>query len=38
MPLLRLADPQVLKKNFYLQIEESLAVTLDRHAEFLDTN
>ena len=38
MPLLRLADPQVLKKNFYVRIEESLAVTLDRHAEFLGTN
>jgi hypothetical protein len=38
MPLLRPADPQVLKKNFYLRIEESLAVTLDRYAEFFGTN
>ena len=35
MPLLRPPDPQVSKRKFYVRIEEPLAVTLDRYAEFL---
>jgi hypothetical protein len=35
MPLLRPPDPQVPKRKFYVRIEEPLAVTLDRYAEFL---
>lgn len=37
MPLLRPPDPQVPKRKFYVRIEEPLAVTLDRYAEFLGT-
>lgn len=37
MPLLRPPDPQVPKRKFYAQIEEPLAVTLNRYAEFLGT-
>jgi len=37
MPLLRPPDPQVPKRKLYVRIEEPLAVTLDRYAEFLGT-
>lgn len=37
MPLLRPPDPQVSKRKFYVRIEEPLAGTLDRYAEFLGT-
>ena len=37
MPLLRPPDPQVPKRKFYVRIEEPLAATLDRYAEFLGT-
>ena len=37
MPLLRPPDPQVPKRKFYVRIEESLAVTLDRYAGFPGT-
>jgi len=35
MPLLRPPDPQIPTRKFYVRIEEPLAVTLDRYAEFL---
>jgi hypothetical protein len=37
MPLLRPPDPQVPRRKFYVRIEEPLAATLDRYAEFLGT-
>ena len=37
MPLLRPPDPQIPTRKFYIRIEEPLAVTLDRYAEFLGT-
>ncbi len=37
MPLLRPPDPQVPKRKFSVRIEEPLAFTLDRYAEFLGT-
>ena len=37
MPLLRPPDPQIPTRKFYVRIEEPLAVTLDRYAEFLGT-
>jgi len=35
MPLLRPPDPQIPTRKFYVRIEEPLAATLDRYAEFL---
>ena len=37
MPLLRPPDPKVPARKFYVRIEEPLALTLDRYAEFLGT-
>lgn len=37
MPLLRPPDPQIPTRKFYVRIEEPLALTLDRYAEFLGT-
>ena len=37
MPLLRPPDPKVPTRKFYVRIEEPLAITLDRYAEFLGT-
>ena len=37
MPLLKPPDPQVPKRKLYVRIEEPLAITLDRYAEFLGT-
>lgn len=37
MPWLGPPHPQVPKGKFYVRIEEPLAVTLDRYAEFLGT-
>ncbi len=35
MPLLKPPDPEIPTRKFYLRIEEPLAVSLDRYAEFL---
>ena len=37
MPLLTPRDPKVPTTKFYVRIEEPLAITLDRFAEFLGT-
>ena len=37
MPLLRPPDRKVPTRKFYVRIEEPLAITLDRYAEFLGT-
>jgi hypothetical protein len=37
MPLLRPPDPRIPKRRLYIRIEEPLAITLDRYAEFLGT-
>jgi hypothetical protein len=37
VPLLRPPDPKVPTRKFYVRIEEPLAITLDRYAEFLGT-
>jgi hypothetical protein len=37
MTLLRPPDPKVPTRKFYVRIEEPLALTLDRYAEFLGT-
>src|SRR3954463_1506146 len=38
MPLLRPPDPTIPSRKFYVRIEEPLAITLDRYAEFLGTD
>ena len=35
MPLLKPPEPQVPRRKYYLRIEESLAPTMERYAEFL---
>jgi len=37
MRLLRPPEPQTPKRRLYIRIEEPLAITLDRYAEFLGT-
>jgi hypothetical protein len=37
MPLLRRPDPKVPTRKVYVRIDEPLAITLDRYAEFLGT-
>jgi hypothetical protein len=37
MPLLRPPDPKISTRKFYVRIEEPLAITLERYAEFLGT-
>jgi hypothetical protein len=38
MPLLRPPEPQIVVRKFYVRIEESLARTMERYAEFLGTD
>jgi len=38
MPLLKPPNPQVATRRLYLRVEESLAQTAERYAEFLGTN
>ena len=35
MPLLKPPDPQVPKRKYYLRIEEPLALSLERYAQFI---
>ncbi len=35
MPLLKAPEPVVIPRRYYLRIEESLAQTMERYAEFL---
>jgi hypothetical protein len=37
MPLLKPPEPVVIQRRYYLRIEESLAQTMERYAEFLGT-
>ncbi len=38
MPLLKPPDPQIATRRLYLRIDESLAQTAERYAEFLGTD
>jgi hypothetical protein len=38
MPLLKPPEPGVIQRRYYLRIEESLAQTMERYAEFLGTD
>ena len=38
MPLLKPPEPVVIQRRYYLRIEESLAQTMARYAEFLGTD
>jgi len=38
MPLLKPPEPQIAKRKFYVRIEEPLALTMERYAEFLGTD
>ena len=38
MPLLKPPEPQLATRRLYLRIDESLAKTAERYAEFLGTN
>ena len=38
MPLLKPPEPQVAVRKFFIRIEEPLALTMERHAEFLGTD
>ena len=38
MPLLRPPEPQIVMRKFYVRIEEPLARTMERYAEFLGTD
>ena len=38
MPLLKPPEPQLATRRIYLRIDESLAQTADRYAEFLGTD
>jgi len=38
MPLLKPPEPVVIPRRYYLRIEESLAQTMERYAEFLGTD
>ena len=37
MPLLKPPEPQIAVRKFYVRIEEPLALTMERYAEFLGT-
>lgn len=38
MPLLKPPEPQIATRKFFIRIEEPLAVTMERYAEFLGTD
>ena len=38
MPLLKPPEPQIVVRKFYVRIEEPLARTMERYAEFLGTD
>src|SRR5438552_17498165 len=38
MPLLKPPEPQIAVRRFYVRIEEPLALTMERYAEFLGTD
>ncbi len=38
MPLLKPPEPQIAMRKFYVRIEEPLALTMGRYAEFLGTD
>lgn len=38
MPLLKPPKPQIATRKFYFRIEEPLALTMERYAEFLGTD
>ena len=38
MPLLKPPEPQIAMRKFYVRIEEPLALTMERYAEFLGTD
>jgi len=38
MPLLKPPAPTVAKRKYYIRIEEPLAVTMERYAEFIGAN
>lgn len=38
MPLLSPPEPQIVMRKFYVRIEEPLARTMERYAEFLGTD
>jgi hypothetical protein len=38
MPLLKLPAPTVAKRKSYIRIEEPLAVTMERYAQFIGAN
>jgi hypothetical protein len=38
MPLLKPPEPQIAMRKFYVRIEERLALTMERYAEFLGTD
>jgi hypothetical protein len=38
MPLLKPPEPQVITRRFFVHIEEPLALTMERYAEFLGTD
>jgi hypothetical protein len=38
MPLLKPPEPQIAMRKFFIRIEEPLALTMERYAEFLGTD
>jgi hypothetical protein len=38
MPLLKPPEPQITTRRFFVRIEEPLALTMERYAEFLGTD
>ena len=38
MPLLKPPEPQIAVRKFFIRIEEPLALTMERYAEFLGTD
>ena len=38
MPLLKPPEPEIAMRKFYVRLEEPLALTMERYAEFLGTD
>jgi hypothetical protein len=38
MPLLDPPKPEILKRKYYVKIDEPLAITMEKYAEFLQTD
>ena len=38
MPLLNPPKPEILKRKYYVKIDEPLAITMEKYAEFIQTD